>query len=231
MSTLLNTGFDEHDDAQWLPLFGLITASLIVFLLISLSLLPVSPQQISQRYDARSAVYDALLEELSGDLQRWNASLDRETLSVTFSNQPDELFKAPKNQLTAHFRQALTEFYPRYTAVLHSFGAVVEEVRIEGHTSSDWGEMPAGRAYFLNLELSQRRVRSVLTFLYAIADGDSGQDWIRSKVSAVGLSSAKPVLDQWGMEDAERSRRIAFRAVIDGAAGDGPGVTERSHES
>ena len=88
------------------------------------------------------------------------------------------------------------------------------EVRIEGHTSSQWtnGVNPED-AYFRNMELSQARTRSVLLFVQGLKSTSEDQAWVRRNVAAVGLSSSRLVLDDQGKEDAERSRRVTFRVI------------------
>ena len=105
-----------------------------------------------------------------------------------------------------------------------------------------WHKSPADRyrrlardadIYIVNFETFRSMFELIQCkgFQVAIVDESSGQAWIREKVSAVGLSSAKPVLDQSGREDPERSRRITFRALINGFAGTLPNASENSDAS
>lgn len=86
----------------------------------------------------------------------------------------------------------------------------VDEIRIEGHSSPEWSSALSERdAWERNLELSQRRAQSVLVHcLDHVADSSIGQ-WARSKLTAVGYSSSRPVISD-GEEDFRASRRVVL---------------------
>jgi outer membrane protein OmpA-like peptidoglycan-associated protein len=90
---------------------------------------------------------------------------------------------------------------------------VIREIRIEGHTSSEWGpDSSPLDAYFSNMALSQQRTQEVLRYAYGLnAVQQSG--WFRERVAAVGLSSSRLVRDAQGAEDAEASRRVEFSVL------------------
>ena len=67
--------------------------------------------------------------------------------------------------------------------------------------------------YFKNMELSQGRTRSVLNYVYNIPSSSPYRSWIKANIAAVGLSSSKPILNQYGQEDESRSRRVSFRVI------------------
>ena len=98
--------------------------------------------------------------------------------------------------------------------VLDEYKHAITEVRIEGHTSSVWSNSASPeQAYFHNMRLSQDRTRSVLEYVHQLPRVSSYGDWITEHVAAVGYSSSKPVLDGNGLEDKEKSRRVAFRVI------------------
>lgn len=159
------------------------------------------------------AIYEALIDEFENDIERWNAEIDRETLTFTF-NSPDVLFLNNQKRVSYRYKQLLDNFFPRYMYVLDRFKPVITEVRLEGHTSSVWsGSRSVTQAYFLNMELSQHRTRSVLEYIYQIPDAAPHQEWMKNHISAVGFSSSKPVINARGVEDYDRSRRVSFRVI------------------
>jgi outer membrane protein OmpA-like peptidoglycan-associated protein len=96
--------------------------------------------------------------------------------------------------------------------VLDKFRPSIEEVRIEGHTSSVWNHTtPPDDAYFKNMELSQERTRAVLQNVLGLAEIDSDRHWLQPLLTANGLSSSRPVLNADGTENRDRSRRVEFR--------------------
>lgn len=109
------------------------------------------------------------------------------------------------------FRKILNEFFPRYIDVLHQFDEAIAEIRIEGHTSSEWNSKTnADEAYFLNMALSQERTRSVLEYGLDILLEDKYRKWAKAQITANGLSSSQPIKKD-GLEQAEASRRVEFR--------------------
>ena len=127
---------------------------------------------------------------------------------------PDILFANGSSELNLQFKAVLNDFFPRYMAVLGGFKASINEVRIEGHTSSHWRfDASPEEAYFRNMELSQARTRSVLFYVQNLPKIRTDREWVKRNIAAVGLSSSKPILNKQGKEDAERSRRVTFRVI------------------
>ena len=119
-----------------------------------------------------------------------------------------------RTDLKPQFRLILDDFFPRYLKILDKFKDHITDIRIEGHTSSDWtGATSEDEAYFKNMELSQGRTRAVLQYLYQMPSVSTHQNWIKSVFSAVGYSSARPVTDENGQENPERSRRVTFKVL------------------
>ena len=99
-------------------------------------------------------------------------------------------------------------------SVLRGYLDSINEVRIEGHTSSVWNQWTNdSEAYFKNMELSQGRTRSVLNYVYNLKNIESERQWIKRNIAAVGFSSAKLIIDKTGKEDRSRSRRVTFRVI------------------
>jgi outer membrane protein OmpA-like peptidoglycan-associated protein len=154
-------------------------------------------------------IYEALLSEFEEDFSIWNAELIKQNLIFRFKS-PEVLFPAGDSNLTEKFQKILTSFVPRYVSVLKKFNDYVEEVRVEGHTSSEFStEATALGKYIANMNLSQDRTRSVTEFsLLSIAGSD--RQWLQKSLTANGLSSSKLIYDSAQEEDRENSRRVEF---------------------
>ncbi len=174
-------------------------------------------EEIAVVYDSiKVSLYEELRAELRQDLPNWGAELDPVTLAVRFES-PEVLFERGRADLNPRFRDILDSFFPRYIGVLTSepFRSHVQEVRIEGHTSSDWEDLQGLAAYERNMELSQERTRNVLSYVVRLEGAREHWDgWLRTRLTANGLSSGQPVL-QDGAEDPVRSRRVEFRVRTD----------------
>ena len=89
----------------------------------------------------------------------------------------------------------------------------IEEVRIEGHTSSEWEESSDPlQAYLGNMVLSQGRTFEVLSYVAGLSG--VWDPWLKERLTANGLSSSRLVLNN-GIEDRTASRRVEFRVRTD----------------
>jgi len=168
--------------------------------------------------ESNRRIGQALEAEFGKDLSRWNAEID-DNGSVFRFLAPDVLFDQGRATLTPAFKQTLADFCPRFLRLLDERRDVIAEIRIEGHTSSEWRlNTPAREAYFLNMGLSQERTRSVLEYCLELGAVAPVEDWARHTLVAVGMSSSHPVLGRGGTEDSGRSRRVEFRVVTDAEA-------------
>jgi Outer membrane protein and related peptidoglycan-associated (lipo)proteins len=212
----------EGDDGEhWLTISDLMSGLMIVFLFIAVAFMRHTAMEkdkitnIAVAYQENQvAIFNALNIEFEKDLPIWNASIDNETLSFQF-NSPEVLFNAGDSEINGKFKSILSDFIPRYLNVLEQYKSSIDEVRIEGHTSTEWGRgTQRDDAYFLNMELSQGRTRSVLRYAYGLPLIPVEQkNWIKSNFAAVGFSSSKAILGIDGSEDMDRSRRVTFRVI------------------
>lgn len=220
MSDFLKPRSAEQEETHWLSVSDLMAGLMVVFLFIAIALMRSAVierdqiKEVAQTYrDTQEAIYQALLDEFEKDLPKWNAVIDKDSLTFTF-NSPEILFARGKQGLSEEYRRLLNDFFPRYMTVLNQYRDTISEVRIEGHTSSLWNSNTSSTdAYFLNMELSQGRTRSVLEYVYRLAEVTPHQEWIKAHIAAVGLSSSRPVLDSNNQENRKKSRRVTFRVV------------------
>lgn len=211
-----------HQDAEhWMSTSDLMAGLMMVFLFISIAFMRyvmIEQERIKEvavaYQDTQVAIYEALMEEFGDELDAWNARINRDSLSFEFQS-PEVLFAVGSIELRARFQEILQDFFPRYLEVLRDFRASIDEVRIEGHTSSDWDSVTdETNAYFMNMMLSQGRTRAVLQYVYSLITADSpDREWVRTQVAAVGFSSSRLVLNEQGAEDPEQSRRVTFRVM------------------
>jgi outer membrane protein OmpA-like peptidoglycan-associated protein len=211
-------------DAHWIPLSDLMTGLMVIFLLIAVMyMLKVEADKdrirnIAIAYnEIRDGLFIDLHNEFSNDLIRWHAQLIKSDLTVRFT-EPEVLFATGSSELKPEFKAILSDFFPRYVRILTSpkYRSAITEIRIEGHTSSDWtGQTSAQDAYFHNMELSQARTRSTLSYVLGLPSVEADRAWLTRFLTANGLSSSRPILDANRHEDAERSRRVEFRVRTD----------------
>lgn len=207
--------FEQSNQSYWIPLADLMTGLMMVFMLLTASFMLRVEQTttlVVKEYEmTKQDLQLALQKEFAKDLKQWNAEILGD-MTIRF-NDPSVLFSTGSSELRPRFMQVLSEFFPRYTALLNSgkFKDVVKEIRIEGHTSSFWGgASDAKQAYFKNMELSQARTRSTLEYLLSLPKIQGNEEWLIKHMTANGLSSSHP-LSAEGTKLADQ--RVEFRIV------------------
>lgn len=214
---------NNHPEDHWISVSDLMAGLMIIFLFISVSyMMQVNKEktqikEVAVTYSRlQSNLYDDLFNEFKNDLVKWNAEIDKDTLSIRFK-EPDVLFERGKSNLKVEFVEILKDFFPRYISILENkkYKDDIEEIRIEGHTSSEGltKYQTEQQAYLYNMKLSQDRTRSVLEFILSLNASKPYDDisWLRLHLTANGLSSSKIIVNDKGIEDKKRSRRVEFR--------------------
>ncbi|GAL03972.1 hypothetical protein JCM19237_2123 [Photobacterium aphoticum] len=211
----------SEGDEHWMSVSDLMAGLMMVFLFISVALMRDAMlerdkiKEVAVTYEEnQQAIYLALLDEFESDLQEWGAEIDRDSLSFNFT-APEVLFANGRASLTVQFQDILNDFFPRYLHVLNAYKPSIQEVRIEGHTSSRWNHGSSdSEAYFNNMRLSQSRTRTVLSYVMDLTPVKTEHyDWVKGHVAAVGYSSSKIIIDDHGVEDEKKSRRVSFRVI------------------
>ena len=207
----------QENGEHWLTVSDLMAGLMMVFLFIAIVFMMITQKESNKIKDVavayqenQVAIFEALEGEFKNDLSKWGATIDKETLAFNFQS-PDVLFANNEVKLSEAYKYILDDFFPRYINVLTPFRDSLDEIRIEGHTSSAGlrGSTEA-QAYFYNMRLSQGRTRSVLEYGYSLMPNEA--DWIKANIAAVGFSSSRLIMKE-NVEDAAMSRRVSFRAI------------------
>ena len=225
----------QETEEHWVSISDVMAGLMVIFLFIAISYM-VNANRETERanreterirdlkvkvvnlLDAYRNLQEALSKELQtefeGDLAEWTGYLDMETLSIRFKKP----FAKGDATVPNAFKNVLRNFFPRYIAILTKpeYRDKVAEIRIEGHTSSEWFDtVGLDMAYYNNMKLSQDRSRNVLQYVLEIKHPKITQnkEWIKKYLTANGLSSSKLIFDPNGNQNREESRRVEFRVV------------------
>ena len=211
---------EQDTEEHWISISDMMAGLMVIFLFIAISYM----LHVKEETDKIKAIavayiqmqldlYDDLDAEFKEDLKRWNADLDDKTLTIRFK-EPDVLFEPGSMDVRLKFEKILDNFFPRYIKILRQpkYKNEIAEIRIEGHTSSEWKEDTSPEeAYIENMKLSQGRTRSVLKYvLQTIGESQEIRDWLKLHLTANGLSSSKLIAPN-GIENKKESRRVEFR--------------------
>lgn len=216
----------------WPSISDLMSGLMIIFLFISISFMieitnknkiieinkilsekEALEKVITKYKTGKVELYNELYKEFSSDLLTWDATLDKESLSITF-NEPEIFFKRGERDISNAFKIVLNDFFPRYIKILSSNKYIneIEEIRIEGHTSSEWATWSSSQeSYFKNMELSQARTVETLKYVMMLESLKEKEKFLIDKLTANGLSYSKRVIDINGRENHSKSRRVEFK--------------------
>ena len=204
---------------EWISISDMMAGLMMVFLFIAVSLMMIVQEEqntikkivftYSEYQD--SLKYD-LQEEFKEDLMKWDAEILSDN-TIRFKS-PDVLFKINESSITTEFRTILNDFFPRYISLLTNdkYKNEIDEIRVEGHTSSIWNKYTKEEDKYLNnMVLSQNRAKSVLAYCYKLSK--ENQKWLNGVFRANGLSYSKNILDKEGKEDIKKSQRVEFKVI------------------
>lgn len=207
-------------ESEWVSISDLMSVLMMIFLFIAVSYMhnvqqnQLNIKKVAVAYqELQTDLYMDLWQEFKNDLPNWKAVIEKDTLTIRFE-EPEVLFSIGSSELTDKFRLILEDFFPRYVRIISSdkYRKNIEEIRIEGHTSSEWnGESQEMEAYFNNMSLSQNRTRSVLKYCLSLVEDPIILEWSKEFITANGLASSHLIRDKGGVEDKLKSRRVEFR--------------------
>jgi len=209
-----------RQDSNHIAIADVMAALALIFLFISVNfMLDIEErnkkiESVAKTYnEVKLALNQALKKEFAKDLKKWNAEiLDNNTFRF---KSPDMLFQTGESAINIRFQEILNDFFPRYIAILRDkrFRNDIDEIRIEGHTSSVWGNAHDLRdRYINNAKLSQDRAFQVLDYCTSLDEVQKNLQWLIKLFRANGLSFAKPIIVN-SQEDSELSRRVEFRVI------------------
>jgi outer membrane protein OmpA-like peptidoglycan-associated protein len=205
-------GKQEPED-QWISLSDIMAGLMMVFLLIAIVFMLKIQNVAKNIKDIERDLHKELEIVFKDDFREWNAELD--VLTIRF-REPRVLFEGGKDKLRFRFKRILNKFIPRYLNIINStrYKDYISEVRIEGHTSSDFKNLSPANAYIENMKLSQRRAQNSLVYILTIIPGiEPHRKWFRKNVAAIGMSSSR-LIQKNGTENRGQSRRVEFRILL-----------------
>jgi len=160
-------------------------------------------------------LYTALNNEFSPDFEKWNAELEKDTLTFRFKN-PSLMFNRGSSEISDNYKEILDDFFPRYINIIKDYSSDIMSVNVQGHTSSRYRSAATAEEKFRKNEiLSQKRADEVLSYVKEITNPivEENKMFVDKTFVAEGKSSSVPILNEDGTENLELSRRVEFKIV------------------
>ena len=226
----------ENDETSiWISNTDLMSGLLVLFLFIAILMnqgLSEAQDEIKKITGASNEVRRELQESIkqnfsAEEIKRYNLDQENNVGAASF-DKGDGRFLVGSSELTPEFRATLQVFLPKYIKSISDMYEKdpdkIKEIRIEGHTSTEWfannnGQLvTANDAYIKNMELSQNRTRAIIQFALSLPELVPYHSLIKEKLTANGLSSSQIIKKEDGSEDFDASRRIEFKVVVNDEA-------------
>ena len=217
---------DKNSDNIWSSISDLMSGLMIVFLFTSVIFMSkvidentnIKKQQqtveniVTTYEESKENIYNDLYNEFENDIKSFNMEIDKDG-TIRFK-EPEVFFNKGESELKTEFKDILDSFFPRYINVIYTnYRDKVTEIRIEGHTSSEWEEgVDKKISYFKNMELSQDRTRNVLEYVMNMKELNKYEDWLIDNITANGMSYSHRIFND-NVEDKDASRRVEFRVI------------------
>lgn len=199
----------ENDETSiWISNTDLMSGLLVLFLFIAILMnqgLSEAQDEIKKITGASNEVRRELQESIkqnfsAEEIKRYNLDQENNVGAASF-DKGDGRFLVGSSELTPEFRATLQVFLPKYiksiSDIYEKDPDKIKEIRIEGHTSTEWfanndGQLvTANDAYIKNMELSQNRTRAIIQFALSLPELVPYHSLIKEKLTANGLSSSQ----------------------------------------
>ena len=217
---------DKNSDNIWSSISDLMSGLMIVFLFTSVIFMSkvidentnIKKQQqtveniVATYEESKENIYNDLYNEFENDIKSFNMEIDKDG-TIRFK-EPEVFFNKGESELKTEFKDILDSFFPRYINLIYTkYKDKVTEIRIEGHTSSEWEDgVDKKVSYFKNMELSQDRTRNVLEYVMNMKKLNEYEDWLIDNITANGMSYSHRIFKE-NIEDKDASRRVEFRVI------------------
>ena len=207
--------FENRSDSEdsWLSVADMMAGLMMIFLLIAVLYIAKLRTEYQEVQGVSDNICFELREEFKKEQAEWEMSICQGGLLISF--QDESVFDRGEHQLKQKFKNILNEFFPRFMDIIMKNEKDISELRIEGHTSSEYTRASKNNSYLYNTQLSQRRSYSVMNYVFNLISNKENYAWMRNNLTAHGMSSSKLIYKKngegKGVEDNKRSRRVEFK--------------------
>lgn len=154
--------------------------------------------------------YRKLCKLFAAEIEAHTLQIKRD-LTIEFI-QRDLYFEAGVYKLTKAQELFLKKFSTKLIPFLYANREIIETFEVNGHTSSEWGNVNFETKYLNNEKLSLNRSYAVIYNIFH-NEPQQRQKWLAKVLRGSGYSSSKKVV-YTQFEDKKRSRRVSFKIIL-----------------
>lgn len=154
--------------------------------------------------------YIALKKLFSNEIKHGMIKI-KEDLTIEFP-QSNLLFEVGAFHLTTKQKIAIDKFSKKLIPFLYKNKKDIKALEINGHTSSEWGNLDFTNNYLKNEKLSMKRSFSTLSHLFQAQDLNT-KKWLSQIIKGSGLGFSKKIVFD-NVEYKRKSRRVSFKLIL-----------------
>ena len=163
-------------------------------------------QVASTTHDIYEKIVQSFSDEISKNIIKIKKDLTVELLDKRL------LFEVSQYELNKTQKIFLEKFSNKLVALLYKYKSQINSLEVNGHTSSEWGNVNFTKNYLNNEKLSMNRAYSTMSFIFN-NQNDKLQKYLSKIFKGSGYGFSKKIM----LDDLEfkaKSRRVSFKIIL-----------------
>ncbi len=206
---------EDSGNIFWVTMADLLLGLAIIFItLFVLAMTGFSQQNIQQQ-----KVQMEVSEKISGELKKENIAVDIDKMTGDLKIADVDLFELSSWELSDNGKKLLDKLAPIYINSIFADKELAEQIQyiyIQGHTDSQMfaGINSKDEQFLKNMDLSLKRANAVAEYIFKTNYDKKYSEQFRKIVVVEGKSYNEPVLNEKGVEDFDKSRRVELKLKV-----------------
>lgn len=206
---------EDSGNIFWVTMADLLLGLAIIFItLFVLAMTGFSQQNIQQQ-----KVQMEVSEKISAELKKENIAVDMDKMTGDLKIADVDLFELSSWELSDNGKKLLDKLAPIYINSIFADKELAEQIQyiyIQGHTDSQMfaGINSKDEQFLKNMDLSLKRANAVAEYIFKTNYDRKYSEQFRKIVVVEGKSYNEPVLNEKGIEDFDKSRRVELKLKV-----------------
>ncbi|MGN0031998.1 MAG: flagellar motor protein MotB [Candidatus Gastranaerophilaceae bacterium] len=206
---------EDNGNIFWVTMADLLLGLAIIFItLFVLAMTGFTQENIQQQ-----KVQMEVSEKISNELKKENIDVDIDKMTGDLKISDVELFELSSWELSPKGKKLLDKLAPIYINSIFADKELAEQIQyiyIQGHTDSQMfaGVTSKDEQFLKNMDLSLKRANAVAEYIFKTNYNKAYADQFRKIVVVEGKSYNEPVLNEKGIEDYDKSRRVELKLKV-----------------
>lgn len=207
-------GYQNEENIFWITMTDLMLGLVLVFMILFFYSSTSNYFQQVREQAITGDVNTELVQKLKE--QKIDANVDLFSGIVNISDL--ELFEVNSWELSEKGKRYLDKFVPIYVETIlgnSEYSDKISGLVVQGHTDSQsfQGVVTSEEQYMKNMELSLKRAYAVAAYFPQTSYDKKYSQALEKIMLVEGCSYSKPILDDTGKEDFQKSRRVELKLI------------------